>query len=90
MALWYAWHPVNTETFMALILVVVVNANDKDYFACNYTLWKMSKLFKSASNRVDALLHIFIFSYRHWPELTEVSSFRYIKYNTMYIVAYIM
>ena len=47
MALWYAWHPVNTETFMALILVVVVNANDKDYFACNYTLWKMSKLFFS-------------------------------------------
>ena len=61
MALWYAWHPVNTETFMALILVVVVNANDKDYFACNYTLWKMSKLFKSASNRVDALLHLYIF-----------------------------
>ena len=42
MALWYAWHPVNTETFMALILV----ANDKDYFACNnYMLWKISKLF---------------------------------------------
>ena len=35
--------------------------------------------------------YIFIFSFRHWPELTdEVSSFRYNKYNTMYIVAYIM
>ena len=35
--------------------------------------------------------YIFIFSFRHWPELTdEVSSFRYIKYNTIYIVAYIM